>query len=90
MSTEPERDDVDQDDEIITCWCGAQGTYDDLFDDACLDGGCAGTGTLNCYCGGDQCVCHHHGEAECPGCENCDHGEDGFDDGMDDYCDDED
>lgn len=21
------------DDEVITCWCGARGTYDELFDD---------------------------------------------------------
>ena len=58
------------DDEIITCWCGAKGTYDELFDDP--DEGCGGTGYVYCYCGGDQCVCHHHGqEIECPGCDEC-------------------
>jgi hypothetical protein len=61
----------DEDDEIITCWCGASGTYEDLFDDACLDDNCNGLRTLNCYCGGDFCVCHHHGEVECPGCPHC-------------------
>ena len=58
-------------DDIITCWCGAQGTHDDLFRDD-LDDSCGGTGVLNCYCGGDFCVCHNHGEIQCPGCEDCD------------------
>lgn len=60
------------DDEIITCWCGEKGTYDELFDDIGLDEGCGGSGFVYCYCGGDLCVCHHHGqEVECPGCEDC-------------------
>lgn len=58
-------------DEIIRCWCGVEGTYEELFDDSCLDQSCAGTGELHCECGGDQCVCHHHGATECPGCEDC-------------------
>jgi hypothetical protein len=62
----------------IRCWCGAEGAYEDLFDDACLDESCGGLGTLNCYCGGDFCVCHHHGETECPGCPDCE-GSDDFD-----------
>ncbi len=65
-----EDDPLDPDTEF-TCWCGARGKYAELFDDDCLDQTCAGTGSLNCYCGGDFCVCHHHGETECPGCEDC-------------------
>lgn len=64
-------DETDTDDALITCWCGAQGTYDQLFDDDVFSKGCGGTRSLNCYCGGDQCVCHHHGEVECPGCDEC-------------------
>lgn len=64
-------------DAILTCWCGARGTYEELFDDACLDEGCGGMGVLYCYCGGDFCVCHFHGETECPGCDDCEGGEDG-------------
>lgn len=67
----------------IRCWCGAEGTYDELFSDD-LDESCCGTGSLNCYCGGDFCVCHNHGETECPGCDDCDH-----DDFEDDYHEDE-
>lgn len=37
-----------------------------------LDSTCGGTGTLTCYCGGDQCVCGNNGEAECLGCADCD------------------
>lgn len=78
----------DIDDEIIiTCWCGATGTADELFDDDCLDESCGGSGELNCYCGGDLCVCHNHGSVECPGCEDCE----GIDDDgySDDYSEDE-
>ena len=55
----------------FTCWCGAQGTYEELFDESGLEDCCAGTGSLNCFCGGDQCVCHFHGQTECNGCEDC-------------------
>ena len=58
-------------DGIITCWCGATGHYDELFSRDSLDEYCCGTSILRCRCGGDKCVCHHHGYAECPGCENC-------------------
>lgn len=67
-------EDPDEDDDlglVHTCWCGAQGTYEDLFAPECLEYGCGGTGSLNCFCGGDQCVCHFHGETECTGCEDC-------------------
>lgn len=57
--------------DIIECWCGAKGTYEELFDDDFLDDGCSGTGMLQCYCGGDLCVCHNHGETDCPGCPDC-------------------
>lgn len=68
MEEEPIEIDLDG---PLTCWCGATGTYDDLFDDSGLEDSCGGMGTLHCYCGGDLCVCHHHGSAECPGCEDC-------------------
>lgn len=29
---------------------------------------CDNMGMVNCYCGGDICVCHHQGEKECPDC----------------------
>lgn len=57
-----------RDDDLMQCWCGAQGAYEDLFNDAFLDRTCGGTESLNCYCGGDLCVCHHHGSTDCPGC----------------------
>ena len=50
------------------CWCGEQNPY---CSDEPYNRGCGGTGTLICYCGGDQCVCHNHGEVECFGCEDC-------------------
>ena len=80
-----EAEDYPDDDEIITCWCGAQGTYPELFDSALYADTCGGTGYLDCHCGGDLCVCHHHGqEVECPGCRDCLDGADG-DFGTDDY-----
>lgn len=57
---------------IITCWCGERGTYAELFSNEPFGDTCDGSGFLYCYCGGDQCVCHHHGqEILCPGCEDC-------------------
>jgi hypothetical protein len=90
MPTKRERDDEsDEDGTIITCWCGATGIFDELFSDEPFDEPCGGTRTLYCHCGGDLCVCHHHGQAiECPGCEDCGHADDdpGFDfDPEDDY-----
>lgn len=29
---------------------------------------CCNTGYLNCFCGGDICVCENHGEYPCPDC----------------------
>lgn len=50
----------------MTCWCGHPNPH---FEPAA--GPCDGSGDVDCFCGGDQCVCHNHGEAECPGCANC-------------------
>lgn len=60
------------DDVIITCWCGVQGTADELFAPEWKNRGCGGTGTVDCLCGGDFCVCHNHGSVECDGCLDCD------------------
>jgi hypothetical protein len=56
---------------VETCWCGVKNPYY-----APLPRRCGGDGYHNCYCGGDLCVCHWHGEAECPGCEDCEQRED--------------
>lgn len=29
---------------------------------------CQGTGSVECYCGGDQCYCRNGGERDCPRC----------------------
>jgi hypothetical protein len=73
---------------VFACWCGERGTYDELFDPSGLEEACGGTGVIHCFCGGDFCVCHHHGGAGCPGCEDCDLGEVDFDPEAD-YADDE-
>lgn len=57
------------------CWCGEPSP---LFDDDGLAESCGGTGFLACFCGGDACVCHHHGGVDCDGCDECD-----YDDGED-------
>lgn len=36
-----------------------------------LDARCRGTGFLRCLCAGDFCICDFHGQAECPGCVDC-------------------
>ncbi len=58
--------------EIVTCWCGVTGRMDEMFDDEVFSSHCGGTGVLHCECGGDICVCHNHGEVDCPGCADCD------------------
>ena len=68
----------------MKCWCGAEGGYDELFDRSIFDESCGGTGTLICLCGGDSCVRHNHGEAECPGCEDCRYDGDDYGDDFDD------
>ena len=44
--------------------------YDDL-NEAEVCPRCDGDGEVNCYCGGDLCVCENYGERACPRC----HGE---------------
>lgn len=62
-------DEADVDiEEPIKCWCGVENAY---FDEEVYEQNCGGTGTLNCECGGDLCVCHNHGSVECPGCDDC-------------------
>ena len=58
-------------DEQWRCWCGAEGTCDELFADDFGGGYCGGLGVLTCQCGGVLCVCHNHGEIQCPGCPDC-------------------
>lgn len=41
--------------------------YDDFMDDpACPK--CDGAGSVECYCGGDLCVCTYYGDRPCPLC----------------------
>lgn len=42
-----------------------------------LEQRCGGMGVLNCFCGGDLCVCGNFGEVECFGCPDCE-GEDEY------------
>lgn len=79
MKPEPDDEKPLDLDEPITCWCGTSNAYFADEDDG-LDATCGGSGSLECYCGGDQCVCHNHGQIECPGCEDC-----GFGEPNDDY-----
>ncbi len=68
---EPRDENPFADYEIMTCWCGVQGKPADLFDYDGLPTSCGGIGSVECICGGDFCVCHFHGEVECPGCLDC-------------------
>lgn len=72
----------DDESDGITCWCGAHGTYEELFSP--VRERCGGLGIIDCHCGGDLCVCHNHGEVECFGCPDCE------DDDEDYYYDSED
>lgn len=71
-----------EENDLLRCWCGAIGTYEELFSGE-LAGGCGGLGYIDCRCGGDLCVCHNHGEIDCHGCEDCEDLDEDFDD--DDY-----
>jgi hypothetical protein len=48
---------------------------------------CQNTGHVNCYCGGDLCICENNGEEPCPFCDGtgddfyCDDVEEGYDAG---------
>ena len=69
----------------MRCWCGQEGKASDLYSRSGLETSCGGTGTLHCWCGGDLCVCHYHGETPCEGCEDCEDDElDDDDDFLDD------
>jgi hypothetical protein len=54
---------------VMPCWCGVSRAWFALPPEGET---CGGLRIINCECGGDQCVCHNHGEMECPGCEDCD------------------
>lgn len=69
---------ADPDKEKIACWCGAVGTYGELFESDYLDRRCGGLGMLDCHCGGDLCVCHNHGHVECYGCPDCEDEDDDY------------
>jgi len=32
---------------------------------------CNGLGYIECFCGGDLCVCDNYGEIPCGGCDAC-------------------
>jgi hypothetical protein len=59
------------DDVIVKCWCGVYGPATEMFQVAFLDEDCGGWGHRICRCGGDSCICHHHGGAWCEGCPAC-------------------
>lgn len=80
---DPEEAEPGLDDEV-TCWCGASGPYRELFDQAVFQDTCGGLCVLYCLCGGDHCVCHHHGQVDCPGCEDCQREDDWDDHDYDD------
>ena len=54
------------------CWCGVRRPY---FSDEPFEEGCGGSGLRLCFCGGDLCVCHWHGEVQCDGCQDCNYGD---------------
>lgn len=41
---------------------------DDESDDYCET--CDNMGVVDCFCGGDLCVCRNNGEKPCPDCSN--------------------
>jgi hypothetical protein len=63
----------------IKCWCGEKNPHYSTL----IASGCGGTGGRQCLCGGDQCICHNHGEVQCDGCEDCDEEQEGLG-GMED------
>lgn len=60
-------DDLEPDNDDGPCWCGELNPH---FSDE-LDETCKGFGQLQCFCGGDMCVCHWHGTVDCGGCPDC-------------------
>lgn len=65
--------------EMCQCWCGARGTYAELWSEDGIEDTCGGSGFRICYCGGDGCVCHNHSELECFGCKDCEEEDPDFD-----------
>lgn len=57
------------------CWCGDEVDAEEqralTAEQLSYRTGCAGLGFYRCLCGGDFCVCHNHGDIECPGCRDC-------------------
>ncbi len=51
---------------MTRCWCGVDNPYY-----APLERYCGGMGLIECICGGEFCICHHHGVVECSGCSEC-------------------
>lgn len=74
-------DDCDDNDCDEPCWCGEPHPYYD-YDQIAEE--CDGSGVVSCLCGGDQCVCHHHGDAPCAGCVFCDNADEDY---VEDDCD---
>ena len=64
VDSDDDADDLDPGPDV--CWCGVERPYY-----APLPTCCGGSGMIDCHCGGDQCVCHWHGETGCMGCEDC-------------------
>ena len=68
---------IEQCSELIQCWCGAIGSYEEMFNDGDFREVCDGNGSFDCECGGDNlCVCHHHGTIDCEGCPMCEEDDD--------------
>lgn len=81
MTEELSEDELERLD-LFRCHCGFIGKMEEMFDESIYEQGCGGSGILHCECGGDICVCHHHGEIPCIGCDDCEADEDdeGFED----------
>ncbi len=43
--------------------------YDDYDDEEEYCDTCGNLGEVNCYCGGDLCVCLNYGSIPCPDCD---------------------
>ena len=39
---------------------------------------CNGLGYIECFCGGDLCVCDNYGEIPCGGCDACEPSDEDF------------
>lgn len=45
------------------------GALDDCDDEFPFCDRCQNMGTIDCFCGGDMCICEWNGERPCPYCE---------------------